>query len=218
MASSILLVEDHAAFRQALAFLIEAEPEFAVVSQAGTMAEAYAAAGDGFQGIDVAVVDIGLPDGDGVELIRDLSGKGVIVLVLTASVSRADFARSVEAGASGIIHKSVAVNEVVSAVRRLRDGEALLSPVETIEMLREASRDRQKNQDARSSFERLTNRERDVLEALAEGLDSDEIARKLHITVETERTHVVNILTKLGVHSRLQALVFTARHGFIKIQ
>jgi two-component system, NarL family, nitrate/nitrite response regulator NarL len=103
-------------------------------------------------------------------------------------------------------------------VRRLKAGEALLSPGDVIEMLRLVNRERQEELSVRRAVERLTPREREVLQALAEGLESKEIADKLNVTVETERTHMVNILHKLGVHSRLQALVFAARHGVVQIR
>ena len=94
----------------------------------------------------------------------------------------------------------------------------MLSPAEVIDMLRMVSRRRQEEYEAQKAIEKLTPREREVLQALAEGLDSKDIAEKLHITIETERTHMVNILNKLGVHSRLQALVFAARYGIVEIR
>lgn len=213
---NILLVEDHASFRQALAFVFDREPEFTVAAQAGSLAEARAA----FEGIDVAVVDLGLPDGDGAELISELTSynRKVTTLVLSASLDPTEFARAVESGASGVLHKAAGIKEIVEAVRRLRAGEALLSPNEIIEMLRMVSRKRQEEREAQAAIEKLTRREKEVLKALADGMDSKEIAQSLHITVETERTHMVNILTKLGVHSRLQALVFAARHGVVEIR
>ena len=215
----ILLVEDHASFRQALAFMFEREEEFVVAGQAGSLAEARAVLRKLSDGVDVAVVDLALPDGDGYGLIEELSSRpDVMTLVLSASLEPARFARAVEAGASGVLHKSVAIGDIVEAVRRLRAGEALLSPAEVIEMLRMVSRKRREEYEARRAIERLTPREKQVLEALAEGLDSKDIAEKLNITVETERTHMVNILGKLDVHSRLQALVFAARHGLVEIR
>jgi DNA-binding NarL/FixJ family response regulator len=215
----ILLVEDHASFRQALAFMFEREDEFVVSGQAGSLAEARALLRKVPDGVDVAVVDLALPDGDGYGLIEELSSRpGVVTLVLSASLEPARFARAVEAGASGVLHKSAAIGDIVDAVRRLRAGETLLSPTEVIEMLRMVSRKRQEEYEARRAIERLTPREKQVLEALAEGLDSKDIAGKLNITVETERTHMVNILGKLDVHSRLQALVFAARHGLVEIR
>ena len=215
----ILLVEDHASFRQALAFMFEREEEFAVVGQAGTLAEARRFLNGSGGETDVAVCDLALPDGDGFDLIEELAANGeVITLVLSASLEPARFARAVEAGASGVLHKAAAIGDIVEAVKRLRAGEALLSPDEVIEMLRMVSRQRQEQTEAQRAIDRLTRREREVLQALSEGLDSKDIAEKLSITVETERTHMVNILNKLGVHSRLQALVFAVRNGLIEIR
>lgn len=216
----ILLVEDHASFRQALAFMFDREPEFEVVAQAGSLAETHEVLGSMPEGMDVAVVDLGLPDGDGFELIEEFSRgeRRITTLVLSASLEPDRFARAVEAGASGVLHKATAISDIVEAVRRLRAGEALLSPTETIEMLRLVSRKRQEEYEVQKSIDKLTRREKEVLQALAEGLDSKEIAQKLSITIETERTHMVNILNKLGVHSRLQALVFAARNGLVEIR
>jgi DNA-binding NarL/FixJ family response regulator len=199
--------------------MFEREMEFVVAGQAGSLAEAHAFIRKTSDGVDVAVIDLGLPDGDGFELIEELSSRpDMTTLVLSASLEPARFAQAVEAGASGVLHKSAAIGEIVDAVRRLRSGEALLSPAEVIEMLRLVSRRRQEEYEAQRSIEKLTPREKQVLQALAEGLDSKDIAEKLHITIETERTHMVNILNKLGVHSRLQALVFAARYGIVEIR
>jgi two-component system nitrate/nitrite response regulator NarL len=215
----IFLVEDHASFRQALAFMFEREGEFVVAGQAGSLAEAHAFLRRSPDDFDVVVVDLSLPDGDGFGLIEELSSHpNVMTLVLSASLEPTRFARAVEAGASGVLHKSAPIGEIVDAVRRLRSGEALLSPAEVVEMLRMVSRRRQEEYEARRAIEKLTPREKQVLSALGEGLDSKDIAEKLHITVETERTHMVNILGKLDVHSRLQALVFAARHGLVEIR
>ncbi len=216
----ILLVEDHVSFRQALAFMFEREEGFTVVGQAGSLAEARLFLNGSAGVTDVAVCDLALPDGDGFDLIEELAvndGK-VITLVLSASLEPARFARAVEAGASGVLHKAAAIGDIVEAVKRLRAGEALLSPDEVIEMLRRVSRQRHEELEAQKAIDRLTRREREVLQALGEGLDSKDIAEKLHITLETERTHMVNILNKLDVHSRLQALVFAARNGLVEIR
>lgn len=216
----ILLVDDHASFRQALAFMFEREAEFEVVAQAGSIAEAQTIKDGALKEIDVAVIDLALPDGDGMDLIEKFSSGGVrtTTLVLSASVDPGRLARTVEAGASGVLHKSTPIKEIVDSLRRLKAGEVLLSTDEIIEMLRLVSRERQEEHRARQAIESLTPREREVLQGLAEGLESKEIARKMNITVETERTHMVNILHKLGVHSRLQALVFAARYGLVEIR
>ena len=215
----VLLVEDHASFRQALAFMLEREPGFEVAEQVGSLAEARELDWEALENVEVAIVDLALPDGDGLDLIEDLSSQPrTMTLVLSASLEPGRFARAVEAGASGVLHKSTPIKDIVEAVRKLRAGEALLSPAEVVEMLRLVGRERQEEHAARRAVERLTAREKEVLQALAEGLESREIAEKLNVTVETERTHMVNILHKLGVHSRLQALVFAARYGVVEIR
>jgi DNA-binding NarL/FixJ family response regulator len=213
----ILLVEDHASFRQTLAFVFDREPEFEVVAQAGSLAEARKVM-DGLK-VDLGVIDLALPDGEGIELIKDLreANPNFAALVLTASLDRAEHARAVESGAAGILHKSAGVDEILDAARRLGEGETLLSQEELIALLRLAGQSREEEREARASIEQITLREREVLQALGEGLSNKEIAAKLHVSVDTERTHMMNILNKLGVHSRLQALLFAARHGLIKI-
>ena len=215
----ILLVEDHVSFRQALAFMFEKEPEFDVVGEAGSVAEVRTLPSGLLSEVEVAVVDLALPDGDGLELIEHFSSDQpqIMSLVLSASLEVGRFARAIEAGAAGVLHKATPVKDIVEAVKRLKAGEALLSSGEVIEMLRVVSRERQEKQEALQAIEKLTRREREILDALAEGLESREIAERMNITVETERTHMVNILHKIGVHSRLQALVFAARHGLVEI-
>lgn len=211
----VLLVEDHASFRQALAFMLEREPDITVVGQAGTLAEARAL----LAGVDVGLFDLDLPDGNGSDLIRELraGNPAAVALALTASEGQQDLARAVAMGAAGVLHKSARIAEIIDAVRRASAGEQLLSPREIIEMLHLANQHREQNHDARVALGRLTPREREVLQALADGLNDKEIAQRLHISVETARTHMVNILGKLGVDSRLQALVFAVRHGAVTI-
>jgi DNA-binding NarL/FixJ family response regulator len=214
----ILLVEDHASFRQTLAFVFDQQPEFEVVAQAGTLAEARGA----MRGseADLGVIDLTLPDGEGTELIGELRGANpdFAALVLTASLDRAEHARAVEAGAAGVLHKSADVDAILDATRRLGEGDTLLSEEELIALLRLAGQNRDEEVEARASIEQITPREREVLQKLAEGLSNKEIAARLHMSVDTERTHMMNILNKLGVHSRLQALVFAARHGLVEIR
>jgi DNA-binding NarL/FixJ family response regulator len=210
----LLLVEDHASLRQTLAFVFDQQPDFEVVAQAGSLGEARRVMRG--READVGVIDLALPDGEGVELIEDLREANPLfaALVLTASLDRAEHARAIEAGAAGVLHKSADVDEIMHATRRLAAGETLISPEELAEMLHLAGASR----DARASIEQLTPRELQVLKVLAQGLSNKEIAERLHMSVDTERTHMMNILNKLGVHSRLQALLFAARHGLIELR
>ncbi len=115
------------------------------------------------------------------------------------------------------MHKSAGMDQITEAVRRLKAGETLLPVEEVVELLRLAGSRREKEQEARRAITRLTPREKEVLQALAEGLDSKHIAERLHISMETERNHMQSILAKLGVHSRLQALVFALRHSVVSV-
>jgi len=215
-AARIALIEDHATVRQALAFVLEREPELEVVAQAGSLAEARRFSDD----LDVAIVDLGLPDGHGTDAIRELHtiNPKCAVLVLTANPHRTQFARAVEAGASGVLHKSTPLEEIAEAVRRLIAGEALLTSNEVIELLRLAGSEREKDYSTRMAILQLTQREKEILQSLAEGLNDRQIAERLHISFETERSHMTNILTKLGADSRLKALVYATRSGIVEIR
>src|SRR5215207_8006491 len=214
----ILLVEDHASFRQTLAFVFDQHPEFEVAAQAGTLAEARKEM-DGSEA-DLGVIDLSLPDGEGTDLIAELrdANPDFAALVLTASLDRTEYARAVEAGAASVLHKSADVDDILDATRRLGEGEPLISQQELVELLRLAGQNREEELEARASIEQITPREQEVLSSLAEGLSNKEIAAKLHMSVDTERTHMMNILNKLGVHSRIQALLFAARHGLVEIR
>ena len=119
--------------------------------------------------------------------------------------------------ASGKQRASASIDEIISGIRRLAAGEWLHSPDEIVRLLGLANHQREQHREAQLAIQRLTMREREVLQALATGLDSKEIARLLGITISTERIHMMNILSKLGVHTRAQALVFAVRHGAVKI-
>jgi len=215
----IVLVDDHASIREALASTFEGEG-FEVVGQAGSLAEARQMLEEAQQEIDVALLDLGLADGYGGDLIEELREKNpqAQALVLSASLDQANTARAVEQGAARVLNKTAHLDKVVEAVRRLRAGETLMPLEEVVELLRFAGRTREHEYEARQTIEKLTIREREVLQALAEGLDSEGIAEKLHISLRTQRNHMSSILAKLGVHSQLQALVFALRHGVVEIR
>jgi DNA-binding NarL/FixJ family response regulator len=109
------------------------------------------------------------------------------------------------------------MREVGEAIRRLRAGETLMPLDEVVELLRFAGARKDEEHDARQAISTLTERELEVLSLLAEGLEAQEIAARLHISAKTERNHVASILSKLGVHSRLQAVLFAGRYGLVEL-
>jgi DNA-binding NarL/FixJ family response regulator len=153
----VLLVEDHAIFRELFASTFDREPGFEVVAQAGALAEARGV----LEGVDVAVLDLRLPDGEGMDLIGGLREKNphAAALILTASLDAGVYARAVAAGAAGVLHKSASVEEVMGAIRGLAAGEALISQEESVRQLRLVDRERTQGREARLAFEQLTPRE-----------------------------------------------------------
>jgi PAS domain S-box-containing protein len=150
----ILLVEDHASFRQALASMLDREASFSVIGQAGSLAEARGI----LEGVDVAIVDLGLPDGYGGKLIKELraSNPQAQAIVLSASLERSEIARAVECGAAGVLHKSVGMDEIAQAVRRLKAGDALMPIEEVVGLLRLAGSRREEEHTARQAIADLT--------------------------------------------------------------
>ncbi len=153
--------------RQTLALVFEREPEFEVYAQAGTVAEARETLNGLENRVDIGIFDLSLPDGESTELIGELreSNPDFRALVLTASFERKDFARAVEAGAAGVLHKTADLDQIIGAVRRLVAGEALLSTKEIIELLRLASNSREQEREVQGIIERITPRERECSRA-----------------------------------------------------
>lgn len=211
----VLLVDRHAAAREAIASAFDREADIQIVGQAASLAEARTMLAD----VDVAVVDVDLPDGNGADLIGELRAVNprARTLVLSERLDRDELARVVEKGAAAALDKSAHLHDATEAVRRLSAGETLLALDQVVDLLRFASRQRELEYADLQRLAQLTPREREVLQLLAEGLDSHDIAERLHISARTERNHVASIMAKLDVHSRLQALVFAARHQVVEI-
>jgi DNA-binding NarL/FixJ family response regulator len=211
----VLLVDDHASFRELLATILGLEVDISVRAEAGTVAEAAQHLDD----IDVAIVDLGLPDAHGTELIALIqdSHPDIRVLVLTGTDRRLDIARSIEAGAAGVLSKAVAVYEIVDATRRIYLGEFLHSPVETVELLRLSEVERQHDREKLALRSRLGPDEMRVLEALCHGMSDKEIAEKLGLDPEEERSLMSGVLTNLGVQTPLQAAISAIRAGLVEV-
>jgi len=215
----IILVDDHATLREALVILLDREPDMMVVGEAGSVSETQQLLANEVPA-DVAVVDLTLPDGQGTDVVEALLDARAVeaVLVLTALDELHDRARAVAAGALGVLHKSVPTADIIVAIRRLHQGEALFTPGQIIELLRTEGEHQEKKRNAQSALSQLTPREVEVVRVLAEGLSDKEVADRLCIASKTVRVHVTNILDKLGLESRLQLVLFAARHGLVDVR
>ncbi len=210
----VLLVDDHQLLTGALARTMAHEPDIQVVGVAGSVAEAKALARER---LDVVLMDYRLPDGTGAEATRAIKARwpAARVVMLTALNDDETVLESIQAGADGYLTKDRAVDEVVEAVRSAYAGETLLprSVILGIAQRVAAARDRGTE---RRQVEPLTVRELEVLRALTDGLSTPEICERLFIAPNTLRTHVQNIMGKLRVHSKLEAVAFALRHRLVE--
>jgi two-component system, NarL family, response regulator DevR len=202
----ILLVDDHEIVRRGLRELLEAHDDLEVSAEAGSLAEAEAIDLDR---VDVAVLDVRLPDGSGVDLCRRLREQraDLACLMLTSFADNEALNASVLAGARGYVLKNVRGDDLVTAIRRVADGEMLLSD-EQVARARERLR-RQVTEDLR--LESLSAQERRILELLSEGLSNREIAAEMFLAEKTVKNYVSNLLAKLGFQRRTEAALFAQR-------
>jgi DNA-binding NarL/FixJ family response regulator len=210
----VLLVDDHQLLTDALAQLLGHEGDIRVAGVARTVSEAKAAARDR---VDVVLMDYRLPDGTGADATRAIKARwpAAKIIMLTAISDDETVLDSIQAGADGYLTKDRAIEDVVGAVRAAHAGEILLprSVVFGIAQRVAAARERGAS---RAPIEQLTPRELEVLRALSEGLSSREICDRLYIAPNTLRTHVQNIMGKLRVHSKLEAVAFALRHRLVE--
>lgn len=214
-AIAVLLVEDHASFRQALAAVISLERDLVVSGQLGTgdVAAAVAGAGDA----DIAVVDLELPDGDGVSIVAALSGlvPPVRSVVLTGLRDDRELGRAIEAGAAAVLTKAADVTDILHAIRVVAAGGSLLPAEETSRRLRALATDRERRWRSDLLLQQLTDREMEILEHLIYGMGNADIGARLGITPDTVQTHIRNLMAKLGASSRLEAVSLALQHGIV---
>jgi DNA-binding NarL/FixJ family response regulator len=204
--ASVLLVDDHDLIRQGLSRAFERQPDFTVVAEAGSVAEAIAMASS--LSPRVVVTDVRLPDGTGLDVVRRLRqvnpDMGLVVLTMYAGDEQL-FA-ALEAGASAFVAKDAPADDVVAAARH-----ALVAPRSfTAANLADAMRRKME-----PSGPQLSPREREVLDLLAEGLGVAAIARKLYVSESTAKTHISKIYEKLGAANRAQAIMTAVRTGLL---
>ena len=196
----VLIVEDHQVVADGLSALINDQEDMTVVGTAGSVSDSISRTTELMP--DIVLMDFRLGDGTGADAgtaIRQVRPETKLIFLTREDSDTARFA-ALEAGASAFIHKSRAAQEVVEAIRTVAGGGSLFTPRSIATLLN-------KRREAESQLERLTRREKEVLRLMAEGTSSRDIADKLGISYTTVRTHIRSLGSKLGVHSKLEAIV-----------
>jgi two-component system, NarL family, response regulator NreC len=210
----ILLVDDHAVLRAGLRALLEAEPGFLVVGEAGTGEEGVMKARQLLP--DVVVMDLSMPGAGGLEAVREISalGKEIRTLVLTMHGEEEHLLPVLEAGGSGYVNKRSADEELIEAIKTVASGDVFLYPSGAKLLLRGLKQKAEPGQD--DPLEKLTDREREVLAYTVEGFSSSEIGKKLFISPKTVDTYRARIMEKLNLHHRSELVRFALQTGLLK--
>jgi DNA-binding NarL/FixJ family response regulator len=210
--TKVLVVDDHRTFAEALALAMRPDRDL-VVHVAGNGAEAVRIAEE--ERPDVVLMDVEMPGMAGIDAIRTVREllPEAKVVVLSGHDDELLRARAVEAGAIGYVSKLTPVREVPVIVRKAREGEALIEVEERNRLLRMLRHRRYQESTERQRAGRLTPRQLEILTMIAQGIPPREIADQLGMSPQTLRTHVQNTLTRLGVHSKTEAVALVMRHG-----
>lgn len=207
MAIRVFLVDDHELIRRGLRAMFDGEPDFELVGEAATAAEAI----ETIPKIapDVALLDIRLPDGSGIDVCREVRERApeVQCLMLTSFEVKEDLFRAIQAGASGYLLKQARAEDLLDALRKVAVGQSLIDPHMTGALL---DRFRKGSEDS-DRLGRLTRQEREILRLIGKGMTNREIAEQIHLTEKTVKNYVSNLLVKLGMSHRTQAALFAAR-------
>ncbi len=215
----VLIVDDHALFRRGLQMVLEQEPDIDVVGEAADGAEAVDRSQDLMP--DVVLMDVRMPKRSGIEAtqeIRELLPHAKI-LMLTISDEEADLYEAIKAGASGYLLKEISIEEVADAIRSVWAGQSRISPTMASKLLTEfAAMSKRAEEKRQVPAPRLTEREMEVLKLVAEGLNNRDIGERLFISENTVKNHIRNILEKLHLHSRMEAVVYAVREKLLEIK
>jgi two-component system NarL family response regulator len=214
----VLVVDDHALFRRGLQMVLEQEDDIEVVGEAGDGAEAVERAADSMP--DIVLMDVRMPKRGGIDActaIKDAVPSAKIIM-LTISDEEADLYDAIKAGASGYLLKEISIEEVAAAIRAVNEGQSLISPSMASKLLTEfASMIKRTDDRQQVPTPRLTDREMEVLKLVAKGLNNRDIAKQLFISENTVKNHIRNILEKLQLHSRMEAVVYAVREKLLEI-
>lgn len=214
---SIVIADDHRSFGEALQVALGAEPDITVVEVVTDGGSAVRAASE--HDADVVLLDLQMPGMGGLEAARRIreADPATAVIILTGIDDELALGRAVRAGAQGYLRKTEAVDELAESIRRAHRGEPLNTPEAVESSIRRGRELGAKERDTLRRLDRLTPRELEILERLAKGESTEQVARDLGLSKHTLRTHTQNVLTKLGVHSKLEAIVAAMRHGRIPL-
>ena len=210
----ILLSDDHAVMRRGLKLVLQEQPDFNVVGEASDGREAVAMAET--LKPDVAVLDITMPNLNGIEAARQISAKqpGTAIVVLSMHADETFVLRALKAGARGYVLKESRESDLISAIRLVSEGKSFFSPAVSRMLVEDYVRQLQ-DRDIEDSYELLTAREREILQLVAEGKSNKDIANMLHLSLYTVETHRSNILEKLNLHSVPELVLYAVRKGVI---
>jgi DNA-binding NarL/FixJ family response regulator len=213
---NVLIADEQSLFRQAVRSALETETDLTVVAEAGDGQQAIEAA-DRFSP-HIALIDTDLPKVNGISATRTLRERvpGCKVLVLSNHQDQVALFDAMQAGANGYLTKAIPLAKLIEATRAVLRGETIVPPAMLGDLLSQLVQSKERQNDVLRRLSRLTRREREVLALLVEGADNDLVAQRLVISPETARTHIQNILSKLDVHSRLEALALVLRNNIVK--
>jgi len=212
----VLIVDDHAMVRRGMRDFLDLHDDLEVVGEATDGDGAFEAAATLHP--DVVVMDLLMPGLDGIAATAQIKARhpAIEVVAITSFIEEDRITAAIEAGASGFLLKDAEADDLAAAIRAAHAGEVYLDPAVAgmvARRMRSGASQRASGQDGASAVDRLTGRERDVMACLARGLSNQAIATELGMAERTARTHVSNILAKLGLTSRTQAALFAVEHG-----
>src|SRR5438093_6282277 len=214
----VLIVDDHALFRRGLQMVLRQEADIDVIGEAADGNEAVEMAQESMP--DVILMDVRMPHRTGIEATHQIKEllPHVKILMLTISDEEADLYEAIKAGASGYLLKEIPIEEVSDAIRSVWAGQSRISPSMASKLLTEfAAISKATEERPQMPAPRLTEREMEVLKLVAQGLNNRDIAKKLYISENTVKNHIRNILEKLHLHSRMEAVVYAVREKMIEI-
>ena len=207
MTIRVFLLDDHEIVRRGLRELLEAEEDMEVVGEAGTAEEAYGRIPA--TAPQVAVLDVRLPDGDGVEVCREVRSRHpeIACIMLTSFADDEAVYAAILAGASGYVLKQVRGADLVEGIRQVAAGASLLDPTVTTRVLERLRRGNEDDDD----LARLTDQERRILELIAEGLTNRQIGERMFLAEKTVKNYVSSMFSKLGMNRRTEAAAYATR-------